>query len=146
MTQRIKSPYNSVSLGAAAFFGIWQEGNLKQNIAKPVFRVVSLQLTIAICFASLVGAFGGVLQGWSAAYGGAVAVTGSFAYALLVVRGSDDANTALRAHVRAEMAKIFVTVVLFALALVLFQSASWLWLILGFVMATLAYWFSLLAV
>lgn len=121
-------------------------GNLKQSIAKPVFRVVSLQLTIAICFASLVGALGDVHRGWSAAYGGVIAVIGSFVYALLVARGSDDANQALRTHVRAEMAKIFVTVVLFASALVLFQSAAWLWLILGFVMATLAYWFSLLAV
>jgi ATP synthase protein I len=120
--------------------------NSKQNIAKPIFRVVVLQLTIAICFSSLVGAFGDVHRGWSAAYGGAVAVLGSAIYALFVVRGADDARTALRSHVRAEMAKIFVTVVLFALALMLFQSAAWLWLILGFVMATLAYWFSLLAV
>lgn len=121
-------------------------GKSKQNIAKPVFRVVTLQLTIAICFSSLVGAFGDVHRGWSAAYGGVIAVVGSGVYALLVAAGSDDARQVLRRHVRAEMAKIFVTVVLFASALVLFQSAAWLWLILGFVMATLAYWFSLLAV
>ncbi len=121
-------------------------GISQQNIAKPIFRVVSLQLTIVICFASLVGALGDAARGWSAAYGGAVALIGSTVYALLVAKGSEDAKLVLRTHVRAEMAKIFVTVLLFALALTLFQSAAWLWLILGFVMATFAYWFSLLAV
>ena len=86
------------------------------------------------------------MKGWSAAVGGAIAVIGSVAYAMLVVRGSSDAKKAFRAHVRAEAVKIFITAVLFILALVLFQSAAWLWLILGFAVATLAYWFSLLAV
>jgi ATP synthase protein I len=36
--------------------------------------------------------------------------------------------------------------VLFICALVLFKSAAWLWLILGFVVATLAYWLSLLKI
>ncbi len=85
-------------------------------------------------------------KGWSAAYGGAIAVIGSLMYAMLVASGSDDANKAFRAHLRAELVKIFITVLLFVLALVLFQSAAWLWLILGFAVATLAYWFSLLAV
>ncbi|CDG85858.1 putative membrane protein [Janthinobacterium agaricidamnosum NBRC 102515 = DSM 9628] len=89
---------------------------------------------------------GGATQGWSAACGGAIAVTGSLVYAMLVARGSSDANKAFRAHLRAEMVKIFITVVLFIVALVLFQSAAWLWLILGFAVSTLAYWFSLLAV
>lgn len=117
-----------------------------QNISKPVYKVVALQLTIAISFAVLVGVSGGALKGWSAAYGGAIAVIGSLMYAMLVASGSDDANRVFRAHVRAELVKVFITVVLFVLALVLFQSAAWLWLILGFAVATLAYWFSLLAV
>ena len=118
----------------------------KQNIAKPVYKVVALQLAIAISFATVTLFFGGSVRGWSAAYGGAIAVIGSLVYALLVVRGSSDANKAFRAHLRAEVVKIFITAVLFILALVLFQSAAWLWLILGFAVATLAYWFSLLAV
>lgn len=118
----------------------------KQNIAKPVYKVVTLQLAIAVVFAIAVGIFGNALKGWSAAYGGAIAVIGSLLYAMIVASGSADANQALRTHVRAELVKIFITVVLFILALVLFQSAAWLWLILGFVMATFAYWFSLLAV
>jgi ATP synthase protein I len=44
------------------------------------------------------------------------------------------------------MVKIFITAVLFALALLLFHSASTLWLIVGFAMATLAYWLALLVV
>ncbi|APA70775.1 ATP synthase subunit I [Janthinobacterium sp. 1_2014MBL_MicDiv] len=118
----------------------------QQNIAKPVYKVVALQLAIAISFATVTLFFGGSVRGWSAAYGGAIAVIGSLVYAMLVVRGSSDANKVFRAHLRAEVVKIFITAVLFILALVLFQSAAWLWLILGFAVATLAYWFSLLAV
>lgn len=117
-----------------------------QNIAKPVYKVVALQFIIAVSFAMLVGVLGDGHKGWSAAYGGAIAVIGSLIYAMLVASGSSDANKAFRAHLRAEMVKIFITVVLFILALVLFPSANWLWLILGFAVSTLAYWFSLLAV
>jgi ATP synthase protein I len=120
--------------------------NSQQNIAKPVYKVVALQLVIALVFAAAVAVMGDAHKGWSAAYGGAVAVIGSLMYAMLVASGSDDANRAFRAHLRAEVVKIFITVVLFVLALVLFQAAAWLWLILGFAVATLAYWFSLLAV
>lgn len=118
----------------------------KQNIAKPVYKVVALQLAIVISFTTVTLFFGGSVKGWSAAVGGAIAVIGSMTYAMLVVRGSSDAKKAFRAHVRAEAVKMFITAVLFILALVLFQSAAWLWLILGFAVATLAYWFSLLAV
>src|SRR5471032_2403484 len=116
------------------------------SISKPVFRVVALQLAIATGFALLTWNIGGVHKAWSAAYGGAIAVIGSLMYAMIVAGGTNDAKQAFRTHVRAEMVKIFITVVLFALALALFQSASWLWLVLGFAVATLAYWFSLLAV
>jgi ATP synthase protein I len=120
--------------------------DLKQSIAKPVFRVVALQLTIAVLFSALVALFAGVGKGWSAAMGGAIAVLGSLIYAIMVARGSEDAKKAFRSHFRAEMTKVFVTAVLFICALVLFQSAAWLWLILGFVVATFAYWLSLLTV
>jgi ATP synthase protein I len=120
--------------------------DLKQSIAKPVFRVVALQLTIAVLFSALVALFAGVGKGWSAAMGGVIAVLGSLIYAILVARGSEDAKKAFRSHFRAEMAKVFVTAVLFIVALVLFKSAFWLWLILGFVVATFAYWLALLTV
>ena len=118
----------------------------QQNIAKPVYKVVALQLAIVISFSTVTLFFGGNIKGWSAACGGAIAVIGSLVYAMLVASGSSDANKAFRAHLRAEVVKIFITAVLFITALVLFQSAAWLWLILGFAVATLAYWFSLLAV
>ncbi|MGV7211010.1 ATP synthase subunit I [Oxalobacteraceae bacterium A2-2] len=116
------------------------------SISKPVFKVVALQLAIATGFALLAWNIGGALKGWSAAYGGGIAVIGSLMYAMIVAGGNKDAKQAFRTHVRAELAKIFITVVLLGAALALFQSASWLWLILGFAVATLAYWFSLLAV
>ncbi|MFA9218092.1 MAG: ATP synthase subunit I [Sphingomonadaceae bacterium] len=116
------------------------------NISKPIYRVVALQFAIATGFALLAWNLGGELNAWSAAYGGAIAVIGSLMYAMIVAGGTNDAHKAFRSHIRAEVVKIFITVVLFVLALALFQSASWLWLILGFAVATLAYWFSLLAV
>jgi ATP synthase protein I len=146
LTPLTKATYNLVTLGIWAFLGLWQVTDTKQNISKPIYKVVALQLIIAISFAGLVGNLGDAHKGWSAAYGGAVAVIGSLLYAMLVASGSVDAKKAFRAHIVAEMVKIFITVVLFVLALVLFQSAAWLWLILGFAVATLAYWFSLLAV
>lgn len=120
--------------------------NESTSISKPVYKVVALQFAIAAGFALLAWNMGSALTAWSAAYGGAIAVIGSLMYAMIVAGGTNDAKQAFRTHVRAEMVKIFITVVLFALALALFQSASWLWLILGFAVATLAYWFSLLAV
>ena len=146
LTKLTYSHYNLVSLAVWASLGLWQVSDTKQNISKPVYKVVALQLIIAVSFAVLVGNLGEAHKGWSAAYGGAIAVIGSLMYAMLVASGSSDANKAFRTHIVAEMVKIFITVVLFVLALVLFQSAAWLWLILGFAVATLAYWFSLLAV
>jgi ATP synthase protein I len=120
--------------------------NTKQQVSKPVFKVVVLQFIIAIAFSGLVATLADPHKGWSAAYGGAIAVIGSWLYAMLVVSGSVDADRILKAHLRAEMMKIFITAVLFVLALVLFPSAAWLWLMLGFAVATMAYWFALLIV
>lgn len=122
-------------------------GNLKQLVSKPVFKVVVLQLIFALVFSALVATLAGSSQGLPAAYGGAVAVIGSLIYALRSSTSSDNADVVLKAHVRAEIAKVFITVVLFFVALLLFPSAAaWLWLMLGFAVTTLAYWFSLLIV
>lgn len=115
------------------------------GIARPVFRIVALQLTIAVLFSALVALFAGLEKGWSAAMGGAIAVAGSFVYALIVARGNGDAKAIFRRHFRAEMVKVFITAVLFITTLVLFPTAAWLWLILGFAVTTFAYWLSLLA-
>jgi ATP synthase protein I len=141
----MKDTYNHASLGFIGYLGARQV-NDSTSISRPIFKVVALQLAIATGFALLAWNLGGVLKAWSAAYGGAIAVIGSLMYAMIVAGGTNDAKKAFRAHVRAEVTKIFITVVLFIVALALFQSASWLWLILGFAVATLAYWFSLLAI
>jgi ATP synthase protein I len=141
----MKDTYNHASLGFIGYLGARQV-NDSTSISRPIFKVVALQLAIATGFALLAWNLGGVLKAWSAAYGGAIAVIGSLMYAMIVAGGTNDAKKAFRSHVRAEVVKIFITVVLFVLALALFQSASWLWLILGFAVATLAYWFSLLAI
>jgi ATP synthase protein I len=132
-------------LGFIGFF--WSSAVSKSTShSKPMFKVVALQLTIVTGFALLAWNLGGVTKAWSAAYGGAIAVIGSLMYAMIVAGGTNDPKKVFRSHVWAEVTKIFITVVLFIVALALFQSASWLWLILGFAVATLAYWFSLLAI
>jgi ATP synthase protein I len=120
--------------------------NSQQQVSRSVYRVVFLQFIIASVFALLVAAFSNGHSGWSAACGGAIAVFGSFVCALFALTGSDKAELVLKAHMRAERIKIFITAVLFFLALKLFPSAAWLWLMLGFAVATMSYWFSLLAV
>ena len=117
-----------------------------QNIASPVFKVVALQFTIATFFSAATAYFGSVERGWSAALGGMIAVIGSLVYAIIVAGGTNDAKKAFQRHFRAEMTKVFITAALFIAALVLFPTAAWLWLIIGFAVATLAYWFALLAV
>jgi len=117
-----------------------------KNISKPVYKIVALQFVIATGFSLLAWNLGGALKAWSAAYGGGIAVIGSLMYAMIAMGGTNDAKQAFRNQVKAELVKILITAALFICALVLFQSASWLWLILGFAVATLAYWFSLLAV
>jgi ATP synthase protein I len=141
----MKDTYNHASLGFNRFLRRLAVSN-STSISKPVFRVVALQLAIATGFALLTWNIGGVHKAWSAAYGGAIAVIGSLMYAMIVAGGTNDAKKAFRAHVRAEVTKIFITVVLFIVALALFQSASWLWLILGFAVSTFAYWLALLAI
>lgn len=114
--------------------------------SRPMFKVVALQLAIATGFALLAWNLGGVLKAWSAAYGGAIAVIGSLVYAMIVMGATNDPKKTFRTHFRAEMVKFSITAALFIVALVLFSSAAWLWLILGFAVATMAYWFALLAV
>ena len=118
----------------------------EQQTSKPIYKVVALQAFIVIALAIAITIFADGLQGLSAAVGGAIAVIGSLLYAMIVVGKTGDASSILKAHFRAEMVKIFITVVLFLLALLLFRSASMLWLITGFAMATLAYWLALLIV
>ncbi len=118
----------------------------EQQTSKPIYKVVALQACIVIALAIAITIFADGLQGLSAAVGGAIAVIGSLLYAMIVVGKTGDASSILKAHFRAEMVKIFITVVLFLLALLLFRSASMLWLITGFAMATLAYWLALLIV
>jgi len=118
----------------------------EQQTSKPVYKVVALQAVIVVVLAIATAVWANDQKGLSAAVGGAIAVAGSLLYATIVSGRSGDAASILKAHFRAEMAKIFITVVLFLLALLLFRSASMLWLIGGFAVATLAYWVALLVV
>ncbi len=105
-----------------------------------------LQLLFALVFAVGVAVFVGSRSGISALVGGGIAVIGSSIYAMIIVGKSGEAASVLKAHFRAETVKIFITAVLFMLVLLLFHSVASLWLILGFAVATLSYWFALLTV
>jgi ATP synthase protein I len=118
----------------------------QQQTSKPIFKVVVLQACLVLAVASMATFFSDGLRGLSAGIGGAIAVVGSLMYALLVSGKTGDAASVMKAHFVAEMVKIFITVVLFVLALLLFHSASMVWLIAGFAVATLAYWLALLFV
>jgi ATP synthase protein I len=124
----------------------WTVSVSQQQTSKPIYKVVALQAILVLVTALAATFLFDGLKGLSAAVGGAIAVTGSLMYALLVAGKSGDAASVLKAHFVAEMVKVFITVVLFALALLLFHSASMLWLIAGFALATLAYWLALLIV
>ena len=118
----------------------------EQQTSKPVYRVVALQACIVIALASTLTFFADGQKGLSAAVGGAIAVIGSLMYAMIVVGKTGDASSIMKAHFRAEMVKVFTTVVLFMLTLLLFHSAALFWLIAGFAVATGAYWLALLVV
>lgn len=117
-----------------------------QETSKPIYKVVVLQAIVVLALAIAIAALSDSHKGLSSAVGGAIAVIGSLMYAMIVVGKTGDASSVLKAHFRAEMVKIFITAVLFALVLLLFSSAAMLWLIVGFAMATLAYWLALLVV
>ena len=118
----------------------------QQQTSKPIFKVVVLQAFLVVAIALAATFLTDGLKGLSAVIGGAIAVIGSLMYAMLVVGKTGDAASVMKAHFIAEMVKVFITVVLFALALLLFHSASMVWLIAGFAVATLAYWLALLFV
>lgn len=118
----------------------------EQQTSKPIYKVVALQAIIVMALAIATTFYADGQKGLSAAVGGTIAVIGSLLYAMIVSGRVGDASSVLKAHFRAEMAKIFITVVLFLLALLLFHSASMPWLIAGFAVATLAYWLALLIV
>lgn len=112
-----------------------------------VRRIIGLQILVTALISLLLLAIWGVVVAVSAFAGGAIGFTTSLVYAwVMTVPPGSDPGTMLRAHFRAEMWKIALTVILFAAVLVLFKGISTLPLLLTF-MATLAvYWVALLVV
>ena len=120
--------------------------NSNNQPSKPIYKIVLFQTLLVLLFAVAVAAFQDLHKGFSAGLGGAIAVIGSLIYAMLVADKTGDPTTVMKAHFRAEMVKIFITAVLFLLVLLLFHSVAALWLILGFAVVTLSYWFALFVV
>lgn len=113
---------------------------------RPTLKLAALQSMIA-ALAAVVGAMmSGTPAAISALTGGAIAALGSAIYGVFANSGSRAAAGIWKAHVLAEAMKILATILMFALVFLLAPGISGLWLLLGFIAATLMYWVALILV
>ncbi|MBU3694516.1 MAG: ATP synthase subunit I [Rhodocyclaceae bacterium] len=82
-------------------------------LRRPVRWALASQTLVTLAAAALAWVWVGLPAAWSAALGGAVAVAGSLAYAVVAGRPVDGLPlSALRGLIRAEAAKVLVVVLL----------------------------------
>ncbi|HEX5126393.1 MAG TPA: ATP synthase subunit I [Rhodocyclaceae bacterium] len=116
-------------------------------IHKSAYRVIKLQLLVTVAIAAVLGASRNLQHAFSALCGGGIAVFSAFVYARkMLTPGEVDPGKALKAQYRAELYKLAVTVVLFALVFSVFKNdivASSLFL--TYLATVIAYWFALVA-
>ena len=112
------------------------------NPALSPWWLVAWQLSIGWLFAFCVGLAGGVVAGWSAAYGVVcVAMPAALmVYGLRRQRLTSDPGAAMLGFVIWESVKIALTVAMLVLAPKLLESLSWLAFVAGFVVAMKVYW------
>lgn len=113
------------------------------KLAASYNKIVLLQLLLTLCLAITLVLFSGGTAAVSALIGGGIATAGSALYARLARVASDSAAVLLRAHFRAEIAKITAVAVLFALVLMYMRWVALPWMFIAFIVASLGYWFSL---
>ena len=110
-------------------------------------KVILLQLALTLAVAVLAGVFSGWVAAISAMVGGAIAVVGAVVYvkvAYAVPLASP--QVLMRAHFRAEMFKLLVTAILFALVFMGLKGVAALWVFLAFAAASAAYWLVLVSI
>lgn len=101
--------------------------------------VITLVVMLLSCF--LWGRSAGIASG----LGGAIALAGSLLYARVAYQMVYGPPAALiRLHYAAEVAKMALTFVAFAAVFVFYRQVAWMWLFIGYIAATSAYWFGLL--
>ena len=114
----------------------------RSNPALSPWWLVAWQLSMGLLFAFCVGLAGGVVAGWSAAYGAlCVAMPAALmVYGLRRQRRVSDSGAAMLGFVVWESVKIALTVAMLVLAPTLLEPLSWLALVAGFVVAMKVYW------
>ena len=112
---------------------------------KAAYKIIAAQLLLTLVIASLLLVTGGVKSAYSALVGGSISVISGFYVAAKLF--SFDRYVApervLRAFYVGEAVKIFITAVMFGLAIVVLQTDI-LVLILTYIAALSTYWFALL--
>lgn len=123
--------------------------NVAQSvITREVAAVFRWQIRLTVVAMLLCSIFSSEprLAALSALCGGLISIVPALLYAKLAYsRRRAAPEVLLKAHFRAEAAKLFATVALFAVLMIFFKDISALALFLGFVLAQSAYWISLLS-
>jgi ATP synthase protein I len=102
---------------------------------------VAITVVLAVALLVILGQKAAIASG----LGGLVAILGSVLYATIAysVKFAPPAEI-MRRHFAAEMAKLCMTLAVFAGVFVLYRQVEWLWVFIGYLAAASAYWFGLL--
>ncbi|AOY00881.1 ATP synthase subunit I [Jeongeupia sp. USM3] len=107
--------------------------------------VIRLKLGITLVVMLLSYLLWGRSAGIASGLGGAIALAGSMLYARIAYQMTYGPPAALmRLHFAAEAAKMAWTIIAFAAVFVFYRQVAWMWLFIGYIAATSAYWFGLL--
>lgn len=113
----------------------------------PVYRIIIIQVAVAILASLLILIFQGVTAAISAFVGGAIGFLTSLVYAkkMLAPFGSD-AKKIVRAHYSAEAYKLIFTILLFSLVFIQFKEVHALSLFVTYAATLTVYWVALIFV
>lgn len=110
-----------------------------------IYGVIRLQVWIAGVLTLLLAVLAGKNTALSGMAGSGVSLLGSLVYARIAFRAEFAPPAALlRLHFAAEMAKLALTLVVFAALFVCYRQVAALWVFIGYLAAASAYWFGLL--
>jgi ATP synthase protein I len=114
---------------------------------KAVRFIIGAQLAITLVPAVAAWMLGDARVAWSILLGGAIGLAGAAVYARSIAASAGKSPGELvKAHYRAEVFKLALTVVLFAAVLTLYKDISTLALLLTFIATLVVYWIALLLV
>jgi ATP synthase protein I len=113
-------------------------------VLSDVRKVMGIQAAIVLLSTLLSYVLAGSVTALAVLLGGAIAVVSGGVYALrMLTVKNNEAQTLVRAHYMGEMAKMAVTLLMFAVVFIWYPVVAALPLFLGYVAALLAYWVAL---